>query len=29
MGTEVLLRPVRPEDEPLEYELLTSCSRER
>jgi acetyltransferase len=27
-GTEVLLRPVRPEDEPLEYELLTSCSRE-
>jgi acetyltransferase len=27
-GTEVLLRPIRPEDEPLEYELLTSCSRE-
>jgi acetyltransferase len=27
-GTEVLIRPIRPEDEPLEYELLTSCSRE-
>jgi acetyltransferase len=27
-GTEVLLRPVRPEDEPLEYELLTSVSAE-
>jgi acetyltransferase len=25
-GTEVLLRPIRPEDEPLEYELLTSVS---
>ena len=26
-GTEVLLRPIRPEDEPLEYELLTSLSQ--
>ena len=27
-GTEVLLRPVRPEDEPLEHEMLTSLSEE-
>lgn len=27
-GTEVILRPIRPEDEPLEYELLTTCSEE-
>jgi len=27
-GTEVLLRPIRPEDEPLEYELFTSVSPE-
>ena len=27
-GTEILLRPIRPEDEPLEYELLTSVSAE-
>ena len=26
-GTEVLLRPVRPEDEPLEHEMLTSLSQ--
>lgn len=25
-GTDVLLRPVRPEDEPLEHEMLTSLS---
>ena len=25
-GTEILLRPIRPEDEPLEHELLTSLS---
>jgi acetyltransferase len=25
-GTEVLLRPIKPEDEPLEYEMLNSCS---
>jgi len=25
-GTDVLLRPIRPEDEPLEHELLTSLS---
>ena len=25
-GTEVLLRPIRPEDEPLEYEMLTTLS---
>lgn len=25
-GTEVLLRPIRPEDEPLEYEMLSSLS---
>jgi acetyltransferase len=27
-GTEVLLRPIRPEDEPLEYEMLSSLSEE-
>jgi len=27
-GTEILLRPVRPEDEPLEFELFTSVSAE-
>ncbi len=27
-GTEVLLRPIRPEDEPLEYEMLTTLSEE-
>ncbi|MFB3887441.1 MAG: GNAT family N-acetyltransferase [Thermodesulfobacteriota bacterium] len=27
-GTEVLLRPIRPEDEPLEQELLASLSEE-
>jgi len=27
-GTEVMLRPIRPEDEPLEYELLTTSSEE-
>ena len=27
-GTEVLLRPVRPEDEPLEHEMLASLSEE-
>ena len=27
-GTEVLLRPVRPEDEPLEHEMLTTLSEE-
>ena len=27
-GTEVLLRPIRPEDEPLEHEMLTSLSEE-
>ena len=27
-GAEILLRPIRPEDEPLEYELLTSVSAE-
>ena len=25
-GTDVLLRPIRPEDEPLEHEMLTSLS---
>jgi acetyltransferase len=25
-GTEVLLRPIRPEDEPLEHEMLTTVS---
>ena len=25
-GTEVILRPIRPEDEPMEYELLTTAS---
>jgi acetyltransferase len=25
-GTEVILRPIRPEDEPMEYELLTTVS---
>jgi len=27
-GTEVLLRPIRPEDEPLEYEMLSTLSEE-
>jgi len=27
-GTEILLRPIRPEDEPLERELLSSLSEE-
>ncbi len=27
-GTEIVLRPIKPEDEPLEYELLTSLSEE-
>lgn len=27
-GTEVLLRPIKPEDEPLWQELLASCSQE-
>ncbi len=27
-GTPVLLRPIRPEDEPLEHEMLTSLSKE-
>jgi len=27
-GTEVLLRPIRPEDEPMEYELLSTASDE-
>jgi acetyltransferase len=27
-GAEILLRPIKPEDEPLEYELLTSVSAE-
>jgi acetyltransferase len=27
-GTEVILRPIRPEDEPMEYELLTTTSEE-
>jgi acetyltransferase len=27
-GTEVLLRPIKPEDEPLWLEMLGSCSRE-
>jgi len=27
-GTEVLLRPIRPEDEPLEHEMLQSLSEE-
>ena len=27
-GTEVLLRPIRPEDEPLQHEMLTSLSEE-
>ncbi len=27
-GTKVLLRPIRPEDEPLWLELLSSCSRD-
>ena len=27
-GTEVMLRPIRPEDEPLEYELLTTVSEQ-
>ena len=27
-GQEVLIRPIKPEDEPLKYEMLTSCSEE-
>jgi len=27
-GTEVLLRPIKPEDEPMWFELLASCSKE-
>lgn len=27
-GTEVILRPIRPEDEPMEYELLKTVSEE-
>ena len=27
-GTQVLLRPIKPEDEPLWHDLLASCSRE-
>ncbi len=27
-GTEVILRPIRPEDEPLEHEMLTTLSEE-
>ena len=27
-GTPVMLRPIKPEDEPLWHELLASCSRE-
>ena len=27
-GTDVLLRPIKPEDEPLEYEMLTTLSEE-
>ncbi len=27
-GTDILIRPIRPEDEPLEYELLTTVSKE-
>lgn len=27
-GTEVLLRPIKPEDEPLEHEMLTTLSEE-
>jgi acetyltransferase len=27
-GTEVLLRPIRPEDEPMEHEMLTTLSEE-
>ena len=27
-GTEVLLRPIKPEDEPMWHELLASCSQE-
>jgi acetyltransferase len=27
-GTDVLLRPIRPEDEPLEHEMLTTLSKE-
>ncbi len=27
-GTDVTLRPIKPEDEPLEYEMLTTLSRE-
>ncbi|MCK9364411.1 MAG: GNAT family N-acetyltransferase [Syntrophales bacterium] len=27
-GTELILRPIRPEDEPLEFEMLSTCSQE-
>jgi acetyltransferase len=27
-GQEVLIRPIKPEDEPLKYEMLASCSEE-
>ena len=27
-GTELILRPIRPEDEPLEHEMLSTCSEE-
>jgi acetyltransferase len=27
-GTDITLRPIKPEDEPLEYEMLTTLSRE-
>lgn len=27
-GTDVLLRPIKPEDEPMWFELLASCSKE-
>jgi len=27
-GTDVVLRPIKPEDEPLEYEMLTTLSKE-
>jgi acetyltransferase len=27
-GREILIRPIKPEDEPLKYEMLASCSEE-
>ena len=27
-GTHILLRPIKPEDEPMWHELLANCSRE-